>query len=168
MATAVDHRSPFPTPPTTVVDRADRTITISTYDDGLEPLVEMYDHFADDDRSQGLPPRSEERTRSWLEDLLENGFNTVARHGADVVGHAVLIPYEEGAELAIFVRPAYQSAGIGTHLIRGLLAHGYEGGIRDVWLTVSRTNRIAMNLYRSAGFETTARHRGDYEMELHL
>ena len=103
--------------------------------------------------------------RLWIEDLLEDGLNTVAYHGDDVIGHAVLIPYNETAELAIFVRPAYQSAGIGTRLIRGLLGHGQAHGMDHVWLTVSRTNRIAMNLYRSAGFETTESNRGDHQME---
>ncbi|MFC4544589.1 GNAT family N-acetyltransferase [Halosolutus amylolyticus] len=168
MATTSDYPSQFPRPPTTVTDREGRTITVSEYDGGPEPLVEMYGHFDDDSRSQGLPPRDESRTREWIDGLLEDGLNTVARHGDDVVGHAVLVPYDETAELAIFVRPTYQSAGIGTHLIRGLLRHGQDNGLTHVWLTVDRNNRIAMNLYRSAGFETTARNRGEHEMELDL
>ncbi|MFP8955767.1 GNAT family N-acetyltransferase [Natrialbaceae archaeon A-CW3] len=168
MASSVDQRSPVPLPPTTFTDRAGRTITVSAYAGDPQPLVDMYTHFDDDSRSQGLPPRGESRIRQWISGLLEDGLHTVARHGDDVIGHAVLIPYDEKAELAIFVRPAYQSAGIGTQLIRGLLDQGRANGVDHVWLTVSRTNRIAMNLYRSAGFETTANNRGDYEMERHL
>ena len=82
-----------------------------------------------------------------------------------MVGRVVLIPYDDIAELAIVVRPAYQAGGVSTHLIRVLLGHGTENGINHVWLTVSRTNCIAMTLYRSAGFERTAHDRDEDEME---
>ncbi len=82
-----------------------------------------------------------------------------------MVGRVVLIPYDDTTKLATVVRPAYQKAGVSTHLIRGLLGHGAANGIDHVWLTVSRTNCIAMDLYRSAGFETTAHDRGEGEME---
>ncbi|MFU8869709.1 GNAT family N-acetyltransferase [Natronococcus sp.] len=163
-----DQRPRFPRPPTTADDHEGRTITVVEYDDGTEPLVEMYSHFDEESRSQGLPPRSDDRTREWLEGLLEDGYNTVAYHGDDAVGHAVLVPSGELFELAIFVRPEYQAAGIGTQLIRGLLGQGQDRGVEHVWLTVSRSNRIAMNLYWSAGFETTASGRGEHEMELYL
>lgn len=170
MAPAVDRdqESRFPRPPETFTDQEGRTISISEYADGPEPLAEMYAQFDAASRAQGLPPRQESRIRDWVTTLLEDGLNVVARHGDDAVGHAVLIPYDGASELAIFVRPAYQSAGIGTHLIRCLLGHGQANGLEHVWLSVARTNRIAMNLYRSAGFETTLRERGEYEMELEL
>ncbi|TYL37797.1 GNAT family N-acetyltransferase [Natronococcus pandeyae] len=168
MVLSSDRRSQFPRLPTTFADHEGRTITVSEYTSGSAPLVEMYTHFDDDSRSQGLPPRDESRITQWIDGLLEDGLNVVARHRGDVVGHAVLVPYDDTSELAIFVRPAYQSAGIGTQLIRGLLGHGRENGLSRVWLTVSRTNRIAMNLYRSAGFETTASERGEHEMERSL
>ncbi|RKD95313.1 GNAT family N-acetyltransferase [Halopiger aswanensis] len=165
---AAAQRTSLPRPPKTFTDREERRISIHEYDGELGPLQEMYAHFGDDSRTQGLPPRSEDRTVEWLSELLEEGLNVVARHEGDVVGHAVLIPYDSTSELAIFVRPAYQSAGIGTHLIGCLLGHGQANGLTHVWLTVARTNRIAMNLYRSAGFEITERDRGEYEMEREL
>lgn len=165
MSLSPDHRTPFPRPPTTVTDQEDRTLLIDEHTGDATPLLEMYGHFDDESRSQGLPPRNEARIRQWIDGLLEDGLNVVARHGDDVVGHAVLVPHGDTSELAIFVRPAYQATGIGTRLIRGLLGLGQENGLNHVWLTVSRTNRIAMNLYRSAGFETTASNRGEHEME---
>ncbi|MFC7215342.1 GNAT family N-acetyltransferase [Saliphagus sp. GCM10025334] len=167
MVTAADqHRRP--SPPTMFTDRAERPITVDAYAGGPEPLVEMYTHFDDESRSQGLPPRGESRIREWISGLLDGGLHVVARHRGGVVGHAVLVPFDDRAELAIFVRPAYQSAGIGTRLISRLLEYGRENGVTHVWLTVDRNNRIAMNLYRLAGFETMARNRGDYEMERYL
>ncbi|GAB3675905.1 N-acetyltransferase family protein [Halopiger thermotolerans] len=162
---AADHRTSLPRPPKTFTDREGRTITVNEYDGDSGPLREMYSHFDDDSRAQGLPPRSDRRIAEWIAELLEDGLHVVARHRGDVVGHAVLVPYDSTSELAIFVRPTYQSAGIGTHLIRCLLGHGRANGLSHVWLTVARGNRIAMNLYRSAGFEITERDRGEYEME---
>lgn len=165
MAHAIDRRSGLRRSTVSFTDGEGRTVTVRPYGGGPEPLVEMYDHFDDASRAQGLPPRTESRCREWIADLLANGLNVVAWHGAEAVGHAVLLPHDDTAELAIFVRPAYQAAGIGTRLIRCLLGHGRQNGVAHVWLTVSPANRIAMNLYRSADFETTARRRNDYEME---
>lgn len=168
MAPTSDQQPQFPRPPTTAVDQEGRTITVSEYTDGPDPIVAMYDQFDKESRSQGVPPREESRIREWVNGLLDDGSNTVARHDDDVIGHAVLIPYDDTAELAIFVHPDYQAAGNGTQLIRGLLGLGQERGVDHVWLTVSRSNRIAVNLYRSAGFETIVDDRGEREMELEL
>jgi GNAT superfamily N-acetyltransferase len=63
--------------------------------------------------------------------------NAVAWHDETAVGHAMLIPDEEGeSELAVFVRLRHQNAGIGRRLVEGLLAPGYREGVRHVWLTV--------------------------------
>lgn len=165
MAATPDAQSELPRPPSTFTDDAGRTVTVTTYDGPAERLVEMYRQFDDASRSAGVPPRSESSIREWVEGLLEDGLNVVARHEGEPIGHAVLVPYEETAELAIFVRPDYQSAGVGTHLLRCLLGHGRAAGLDHVWLAVARSNQIAVNLYQSTGFETTTRHRGEFEME---
>jgi ribosomal protein S18 acetylase RimI-like enzyme len=168
MSHVTDHQSEFPRPPTTVTDQEARTITVETYDGDVNPLVEMYTHFDSESRSQGVPPRKESQIREWVSGLLEDGLNVVVCHEGQIVGHAVLVPHDETAELAIFVRPAYQSAGVGTALIRGLLGYGQVHGLEHVWLAVSRDNRIAIRLYRSAGFGVTKRERGEREMEREL
>ncbi len=165
MASSSDRNVSFESPPTSAIDREGRQITVCEYHAGPAPIVEMYGHFETQSRSQGLPPRGESRTREWVCGLLDDGLNVVAKHDDRVIGHAVLVPYDDTAELAIFVQPAYQEAGVGTQLIRGLLGYGKAEGIPHVWLTVSRANRIAVNLYRSAGFETTVDDRGEREME---
>ena len=168
MAPTSDQHTEFPRPPTTAIDQEGRSITVAEYTGGPDPIVAMYDQFDKESRSQGVPPRETSRIREWVVDLLEDGFHTVARHDDAVIGHAVLIPYDGTAELAIFVHPDYQAAGNGTQLIRGLLGLGQEHGVSHVWLTVSRSNRIAVNLYRSTGFETIVDDRGEREMELEL
>lgn len=144
----------FPRPPMTFTDDEGREIEVRVYDDGIDPLAEMYDHFDPDDRSQGIPPRTDSRIQSWLETLLEDGLTVVAWHGDQAVGHSVLVPMEGTKyELAIFVRSDYQLAGIGGRLIRCLLGHGQAQGVETVWLTVQNHNNVAINLYETTGFE---------------
>jgi len=165
MAPSAEHVERFPRPPRTVTDDENRTVTIEAYTDSPDPLVAMYADFDDDSRSQGVPPRSESEIRKWIENLLADGHNVVVWHDGEAVGHAVLVPVGDESELAIFVHPAYQSAGIGTELIRTLFGHGQATDLDHVWLAVAHTNRVAMKLYDKVGFETRRRDRAEHEME---
>jgi GNAT superfamily N-acetyltransferase len=162
----------FPPPPTAFADREDREIEIRPYegDDGArEALVAMYDDFDPADRAQGIPPGGEQRIREWLDAILaDDCYNVIAWCGDAAAGHATLVPDEDAYELAIFVHQEYQRAGIGTHLIRGLLGHGQANGVRKVWLTVERWNRAAVSLYKKIGFETSDAESFELEMGLRL
>ena len=169
METSGEESRQFPRPPQEFTDGEDRAVTMAAYDGDAEPLVAMYTDFDADSRAQGVPPRKEPAIREWVEGLLEEGHNVVVWDDDRPVGHAVLVPVEAGsAELAIFVHPEYQSAGIGTQLIEVLLGHGQEEGIEHVWLAVSQRNHVAMRVYRSVGFETRLREHVEIEMELDL
>ena len=160
-----DGDGPYRPPPVDVEDEEGREIAVRAYDGGADPLVAMYERFDPEDRAQGIPPLSEERIRSWLGPLLDEGLNVVARHEDRIVGHAALLPMNDDRhELAVFVDPSYQSAGVGTAVVRGLLGHGRENGVDRVWLTVSSRNRIARRLYESVGFRTLEEGR-EHEME---
>lgn len=176
-----DSESRYPRPPLEFTDYDERRIEIR----GGCPrdvLVEMYEDYAPECRAQGLPPVGEQRINEWL-DVLEEGMNVVAFHVAGettdeppsenrrevAVGHACLLDCGDGrAELTIFVHQDYQLAGIGSRLIRVLLGHGQSLGVEEVWLTVERSNHVAMNLYRSVGFETSNAAGIEHEMELTL
>jgi len=170
--------APFPTPPETFIDGADREVTIAGYGDGppadreteFERLVEMYTTFDPEDRAQGIPPGREDRVRDWLEHLLiEDAVNLIAWIDASAAGHATLVPdVEEAYELAIFVHQDYQHAGIGKELIRCLLGEGARRGVERVWLTVERWNEVAISLYHAVGFETTNAESFEIEMGLRL
>ncbi|ACV11150.1 GCN5-related N-acetyltransferase [Halorhabdus utahensis DSM 12940] len=157
---------PFPTPPHRFIDGIGREIVVRVADDDREALVEMYKAFDSEDRAQGIPPVGEESIRRWLERVFEpDCLNTIAWHDGDAVGHAMLVPDEEGAsELAIFVLGSHQSAGIGTELLQTLLGYGKDSGIDRVWLTVERWNEPAIGLYQKVGFEI--RNTESFELEM--
>ncbi|CCQ32966.1 phosphinothricin acetyltransferase protein [Halorhabdus tiamatea SARL4B] len=157
---------PFPTPPHRFDDEDSREIVVRVADDDREALVEMYEAFDSEDRAQGIPPVGEDSIRRWLERVFESDcLNTIAWHDDDPVGHAMLVPDEEGAhELAIFVLGSHQSAGIGTELLQTLLGYGKREGIERVWLTVERWNEPAIGLYQKVGFEI--RNTESFELEM--
>jgi len=179
-----ERAGPFEAPPLSFVDGEDREIELRPADaDDVEALAEMYLAFDPADRAQGIPPSGEETIRRWLDTLTDEGLNVVAWHGADAAGHAVLVPDGGGKgtedpapddpenpayELAIFVLQEYQRAGIGRHLMRGLLGHGEHLGIEKVWLTVERWNHAAVSLYESLGFETCGAQSFEKEMSILL
>lgn len=163
----------FEAPPLSFFDREDREIEIRVCEPGdeaaREALIEMYLDFDPADRAQGIPPGREERIHDWLDNILaDDCLNVVAWHGDEAAGHATLVPDGEAYELAIFVLQKYQRAGIGTHLMRGLLGHGQAAGIEKVWLTVERWNHAAVTLYKKIGFETSDAESFELEMTLRL
>lgn len=147
--------TPFERPPVKFTDTCGRDVDIRRFDGrDQEALVDLYEAIDPEDRAQGLPPLTTTQIESWLDDILETGIHLVAWHGERAVGHACLLPAGElGHELAIFVRSSYQRARIGTRLLRALLGQGMKSGVDRVWLTVQHDNTVAINLYRSVGFE---------------
>ncbi len=173
--------SGFPEPPFEFETKEGRTVEVRVYKDeeGEEKeddekgdraaLRQMYDEFDSADRAQGIPPVREDALERWLDTVLE-GINVVAWCDGDAVGHATLVEDErlDAHELAIFVLQSYQGEGVGSRLMYGTLAHAYELGVRDVWLTVERWNHAAIRLYRKTGFAVTMQESFEIEMATRL
>ena len=138
------------------VDKEGTRWTLRQADEAdLDWLVALYDAFGDADRAQGIPPAVEHRRRSWIEMLLEEGYNIVAEGDGRVVGHIVYTPLEDACpELAIFVHPAFHDRGIGTELCRRLVASAAAADREALELFVELRNRAAISVYRRVGFET--------------
>ena len=159
----------FPRPPLSFTDKAGRDIEIRAFEPtDSEALLEMYADFSMSDRAQGLPPVREDDIREWL-DVLAEGVAVIAWHGEQAVGHATLLDCGDGThELTIFVHQDYQLVGIGSRLIAVLLGAGQAVDVEHVWLSVERSNHVAMNLYRKVGFETSIGQGLEHEMEREL
>ncbi len=160
----------FPSPPDTVTDGDGRDIRYRAGSaDDTEALVDMYLDFEAEDRAQGIPPVREDSIRDWLDVLLaEDCLNVVALHD-DPVGHATLVPDEDGSyELAIFVVRPYQGAGIGTELLEHLLGYAQDEEVERVWLTVERWNDPAIAVYKKVGFEMISTESFELEMSIRL
>lgn len=159
---------PFPVPPRTLTDRADRPIDVGILDpddDRVPDLADMYEHFDPADRAQGIPPGTRGAIEEWLEVVLASGPDVLAQHGDRVVGHATLVNGSAAEyELAIFVDGPYQGQGIGTALVESLLGLAAERGIERVWLTVERWNVPAISVYERVGFQRCEA--GSFELEM--
>jgi [ribosomal protein S18]-alanine N-acetyltransferase len=85
----------------------------------------------------------------------------VAVHGEQVVGYAGLAVFgDEAHVLTIGVTGAVQGHGIGTLLLRDLLA---AAGPRRVFLDVRVDNDVAQRLYQRHGFVQVGRRRRYYQ-----
>ncbi|WP_132060713.1 GNAT family N-acetyltransferase [Halorussus amylolyticus] len=182
IASDAERSDGLPTPPRTITDGENREIRLRVADDSTvafggrdggddgddrAALAAMYDDFETADRAQGIPPADPDRRSRWL-DRIRDGVEVLACHDDRVVGHGVLLAGGPGHELALFVHPEYRGAGVGTHLLETLLGHGASVGVERVWLSVQRTNRPAVRLYRNAGFELAASAAGEMEMRRRL
>lgn len=162
--------SEFPTPPRTFTDDEGRAIRLRAGGgtaDERRSLAAMYDTFGHADRAQGIPPANPRRRRQWL-DRLGDGVSVVASHDGRAVGHGILLDGDDGHELALFVRPGYRRAGIGSAVLRTLLGRGRAAGVERVWLSVRRANRPALDLYRTVGFRADGEADADLGMALRM
>jgi RimJ/RimL family protein N-acetyltransferase len=118
-------------------------------------LLEMYNNFCPKPASQGLPPEDPEICQNWVRNLFEIGENFLAWRGESVIGHASLVPDQQGksAEFVIFVDQNHRNRGIGTQLTWFALERSRQLGYDSIWLTVNVSNFIAIKLYKKLGFQ---------------
>ncbi|ELY51513.1 GNAT family N-acetyltransferase [Natronococcus jeotgali] len=139
--------------------------------DDLDSLVRMYDGFDQYSRSLGLPPNGESRIESWLERLMSAGWNLVAFDGGRAVGHVAVVPTEsaEGKwKFIVFVHQEYQNEGVGSELLKQLVAYADERDGDELALEVSTGNERAITVYKNVGFEVIERGFSELSMALEL
>lgn len=87
----------------------------------------------------------------------------VAEHGGKIVGHAALHSFslrsmQHIASLNLVIHLAWQNKGIGTKLLKQVIALAKEAKKwRKIELNVRVTNNVAIALYHKFGFQTEGR-----------
>lgn len=137
-----------------MTDKTGEPFLLRRYAPGDRAALEaMYAGFEPKRCAQGLPPGDLPGIRRWLDRVLGLGGHIVVEVGGRVLGHAMLIPMEDGgAELANFVRQSVRGRGIGTALNEAAVALARDSGYTRVWLCVEPWNRAAVRSYLKAGF----------------
>lgn len=145
-------------------------LLVRPYESGdRNALVSMYADLDQYSRSMGLPPATVPKIDDWLERLLSNGWNLIALDGDQVIGHVAVVPADATApEFLIFVHQAYQNDGVGTELIKQLVAYAADRDHSELTLEVSKGNKRAITVYENVGFDVTKRKLSELEMELEL
>jgi len=131
--------------------------TLRAFDEpDSEKLYEMYCQFEPKGEFQGLPPRFDSQIKKWLSQLRERGFyQFVIEVGDRIVGHGMLCPSprKTEAELAIFLHQDFRGYGLGKKLLLGTLSVGCKKlELERVWLFVTGSNVVALNMFEEVGF----------------
>jgi ribosomal protein S18 acetylase RimI-like enzyme len=124
----------------------------------------MYDRLDSSSRTMGLPPISTDEIRAWIERLDEDGWNLLALDDGTAVGHVGVVPPDGGGDgdgdgdggaprFVIFVHQAYQGRGIGTELVKQVVAYAADREYGELLLSVSEENERAIDVYEGVGFE---------------
>lgn len=112
-------------------------------------LIAMYADFEPKAAASGLPPRS--NPEFWLDQLV--GYpNFVVEAGGLLIGHAVLCPQGDSAEVAVFVHQSARNRGLGKVLLGELVKEARRLGLRRVWGFTDMDNVPMLRLARSLGF----------------
>ena len=114
-----------------------------------DALLEMYVTFEPKGASLGLPPLL--NVEEWL-DWLTPGSNFVVQADQRIVGHGVLCPEGDSAEVAIFVHQGFRGRGLGRLLLRTLVEEAQRMGLRRVWGVTELDNLPMLRLANSLGF----------------
>ena len=106
-------------------------------------------------------------TRGNFQDCLDSGYRCeVAEQGGVLLGYSVLSTGAgEGHVLNCCVSPAWQGRGIGSELMRRLMAGAKSFGVSTLFLEVRPSNRRGIELYDRLGFEAIGLRRGYYPAE---
>ena len=136
-------------------DKLGRTVFLRPYEEvDFKGLSAMYDEFKPKGMAMGLPPVQEKNRYKWMTGIVKEWFNIVAVLENRIVGHAALdMPLGTNArEYMIFVHQDYQNKGIGQALTFSMLEAAREMDTRKVWVVVDNLNRIAITVFKKAGF----------------
>ena len=86
--------------------------------------------------------------------------------GSNICGYSVFsIAVEECHILNLCISGEFRGNGLSRIMLEYILGRAKEKGANYIYLEVRPTNRVAISLYRSFGFEEIARRRNYYPAE---
>ena len=86
--------------------------------------------------------------------LLAGYYSLVLDVGGNVFGYAIMsIAAAEAHILNLCVHPDLRRLGYGRRLLNAMLFKAQDNSVKRIFLEVRPSNRAAINLYYSAGFE---------------
>jgi RimJ/RimL family protein N-acetyltransferase len=138
-----------------IEDKLGRTIFLRPFEKGdFTALFKMYDEFEPKGKAMGLPPDQGENRHRWITGIVEEWFNIIALSEDRIIGHAALDRPVSGKsrEFMIFVHQDYQNRGIGQAMTLSMLDTAKVLDCEKVWVVVENLNRIAITVFRKAGF----------------
>jgi len=119
----------------------------------------MYQDFEPKESYQGLPPANAERLVTWVNSMLDNGFNIIGiSFDQEAVCHGSIFDIDGiRSDFILAVAPRYQNAGIGIQLTRLVKKVSQEIGYKNIWLCVEPYNMKAKHIYSKVGFHYLSR-----------
>lgn len=152
------------------VDREGTPHVVRLYEPSLhENLVSMYENLDASDYTMGIPPSHPAGIDAWITGLVESGWNLVSTCGEEVTGHVAVAPADASApDLVVFVHRDFQRRGIGTELLKQMIARAKAAEYEKINLDVSSRNETALSVYHNLSFQTIEMLSDRVEMELPL
>ena len=112
-------------------------------------LLQMYKTFEPRGGTFGLPPRN--APEQWLERVAQYP-NFVAAVDSHLVGHGVLCPDGDSAEMVVFVHQDYRNRGLGKVILGQLIEEARHRGLKRVWGMADPENVPLLRLAMANGF----------------
>ncbi|MCL2656328.1 MAG: GNAT family N-acetyltransferase [Betaproteobacteria bacterium] len=112
-----------------------------------------------------IEPKTLPELLQWFTKALKQGAPfLIACDGEEVIGHADLtIPTLEGhthlGVLNMSLLPPYRGRGIGSHLLKAIVAAAWAHGLTRIELQAYSSNTLAIGVYERAGFRHEGRRR---------
>lgn len=99
--------------------------------------------------------------------LMKSAIATVAEVQSQIVGYQISTGSSTGGHLArLAVLPEFQGQGIGSAIIRDMLAQFGERGARKVSVNTQMGNLASLALYKKTGFQLTGEEYGVYQFTI--
>jgi len=130
-------------------------LRLATADD-KERLFVMFSTMSESALRWGMPPYTRERIERWFaspQDMIA----LTALDGDPVVGWSSIYkqphPRRKGiGDLGIYLHQDFHGVGLGTIMTKQILALAEKQGMHRISLEVVEDNKVAVQLYKKAGF----------------